>query len=598
MSQAQKKTSSLLWRLLLSTSLAVTAVFAATGWMVQRYTASVSQHSLEEEIRTSLQAYQSLWSARAHTLTSVSRIVSSMSDVRAAFMTRDRATIRDTAEQLWTQVSEQNANFLVLEPTGAVIASLGGDPNFDLGASYVAAAVRSFPKQVLGYVKRGQRLYYTVLTPVYVQSGNGQALLNILLVAFQIDDSLAHELKLSTHGSDFAFISSNDVMASTFAITAAELRSARSVGNENVQRASLLGGDYLLLSTDLRDALGNLTGQLFVIRSFAGPQSVLAELQRNVAAFWAIGIIASLALTYLLSRRVLEPVERLDRAAGEVIRRNYDYRVPIETNDELGRLARTFNDMCDSIRKAREELIRQEQISTIARLSTSIVHDLRNPLAAIYGGAEMLVDADLSPEHYRRLAANIYRGSRRIQELLQDLLDVSRIKNKPLELCGLQDMAESAREALGRTAALQGVSINSDLPPGLNIMASRDRLERVFVNLLDNAIDAMPGGGTVTLSVRVENAAATIAIEDNGPGIPAEAWSTLFEPFASFGKKNGLGLGLALSRQTALDHGGDLWAERNKGCGARFLLRLPLAVHANALPNPSRGPSNGAGSPG
>jgi hypothetical protein len=114
MSQAQKKTSSLLWRLLLSTSLAVTAVFAATGWMVQRYTANVSQHSLEEEIRTSLQAYQSLWSARAHTLTSVSRIVSSMSDVRAAFMTHDRATIRDTAEQLWAQVSEQNANFLVL----------------------------------------------------------------------------------------------------------------------------------------------------------------------------------------------------------------------------------------------------------------------------------------------------------------------------------------------------------------------------------------------------------------------------------------------------------------------------------------------------
>jgi signal transduction histidine kinase len=598
MSQAQKKTSSLLWRLLLSTSLAVTAVFAATGWMVQRYTANVSQHSLEEEIRTSLQAYQSLWSARAHTLTSVSRIVSSMSDVRAAFMTHDRATIRDTAEQLWAQVSEQNANFLVLEPTGAVIASLGGDPNFDLGAAYVAAAVRSFPKQVSGYVKRGQHLYYTVLTPVYVQSGSGQALLNILLVAFQIDDSLAHELKQSTHGSDFAFISSNDVMASTFAITAAELRSARNVGNENVQRASLHGGDYLLLSTDLRDALGNLTGQLFVIRSFAGPQTVLAELQRNVAAFWAIGIIASLALTYLLSRRILEPVERLDRAAGEVIRRNYDYRVPVETNDELGRLARTFNDMCDSIRKAREELIRQEQISTIARLSTSIVHDLRNPLAAIYGGAEMLVDADLSPEHYRRLAASIYRASHRIQELLQDLLDVSRVKNKPLELCGLQDMAESAREALGRTAALQGVSINSDLPAGLNIMASRDRLERVFVNLLDNAIDAMPGGGTVTLSVRVENAAATVAIEDNGPGIPAEAWSTLFEPFASFGKKNGLGLGLALSRQTALDHGGDLWAEKNNGSGARFLLRLPLAVHANALQNPSSGSSNGASSPG
>ncbi len=102
---------SLLWRILLSTSIAVTALFALTGWMVQTYAVRVSQRSLEEEVRTSLQAYQALWSARAHTIAAVSRIISSMSDVRAAFMTGDRATIRDTAEQLWSQVSEQDARF-------------------------------------------------------------------------------------------------------------------------------------------------------------------------------------------------------------------------------------------------------------------------------------------------------------------------------------------------------------------------------------------------------------------------------------------------------------------------------------------------------
>ena len=82
--------------------------------------------------------------------------------------------------------------------------------------------------------------------------------------------------------------------------------------------------------------------------------------------------------------------------------------------------------MCASIQQARQELIRQERISTIGRLSSSIVHDLRNPLAAVYGGAEMLVDAELTPLQVKRLAANIYRASRRIQELLQDLLNVSR----------------------------------------------------------------------------------------------------------------------------------------------------------------------------
>ena len=100
--------------------------------------------------------------------------------------------------------------------------------------------------------------------------------------------------------------------------------------------------------------------------------------------------------------------------------------MPIQSEDELGRLAQTFNEMCASIRSAREELIRQERIGTIGRLSTSIIHDLRNPLAAIYGGAEMLVDDELSQEQVRRLANNIYRSSRRVQQLLQELADVTR----------------------------------------------------------------------------------------------------------------------------------------------------------------------------
>ena len=91
---------SLLWRILLSTSIALTVLFGLTGWLVQTYAGRVTEHSLEEEVRTSLQAYEALWSTRAHNLASISRIISSMSDVRAAFATRDKATIHDMAAQL------------------------------------------------------------------------------------------------------------------------------------------------------------------------------------------------------------------------------------------------------------------------------------------------------------------------------------------------------------------------------------------------------------------------------------------------------------------------------------------------------------------
>ncbi len=299
---------------------------------------------------------------------------------------------------------------------------------------------------------------------------------------------------------------------------------------------------------------------------------------------WLIAIGAGLALTYLLARRIVEPVKQLDRAAAEVARQNYAISVEVNSEDEMGRLARTFNNMCASIRQAREDLIRQERISTIGRLSGSIVHDLRNPLAAIYGGAEMMVDADLPPGHMKRLAGNIYRASRRIQELLQDLLNVSRGKSAAPELCRLREVASAACDSLAATADAQGVSISLNIPPEIEVPLERSRMERAFVNLVGNALEAMPDGGRVRISASIEGDSALISVEDTGPGIAPEIRPNLFQPFVTAGKRNGLGLGLALTRQTVIEHGGDMWVESEPGHGARFVFRLPGAQVSHPAP--------------
>lgn len=582
--------NSLLWRILLSTSATLTAAFALTGWIVQRKAAAISQTSLEGEIRSSLQAYESSWKLRAGNMIEISRIMSAMSDVRAAFMTGDRATIQDTAGQLWSQISKLYATFLVMDPTGQVIASLGGRPTFSVDPTLVRTALTTFPRQVSGYVVRDSHLYYVVLTPVYVQAEHEQELLDVLLIAVDIDDELAKDLKNSANGSEFAFVSAHSVLATTLPqLTVADIAGAK-VLLAGVRHMRVTGADYLMLGTDLLDTTGHLVGHLYVARSLATIQATIGGLRRAIALFWVAGVVVALLLTYILFRRVLRPVQTLDRAAAEVIKRNYDYRVPVETRDELGRLAITFNQMCDSIRTAREDLIRQEQITTIGRLSTSIVHDLRNPLAAIYGGSEMLVDAVLSDEQRHRLAASIYSSSRRIQELLQELLDVSRARTKAKEGCTLADLVMAAREHMLEAAIAHSVAIEVDVPLDLEILVSRDRLERVFVNLIENAIDAMPDGGSVHISAHVEQGQALIAVEDTGPGISEEASRKLFQPFASFGKKNGLGLGLALSRQVLLDHGGDLWVDRTAASGAHFLMRLaitPASVQSAHMNNAS-----------
>ena len=571
----------LLWRIFLSTSIAIAVLFAATGWVVQTYAARVSEQSLEQEVRTSLQAYEALWTTRAQTLAAVSSVISSMSDVRAAFGTRDEATIRDTAQEMWSRasgsrVAQEDAVFLVLSPTGSVIASLGGDyPNSWSAALPLKGIVKQFPRQVLGFLPRDRRLYYVVLTPVYVQSGNGEELLDILVAGFEVNRKLAESLKQSTSGSEFAFLSANHVVASTLPAASANGLEGGYQRPGGPGRVQLNGTDYFVLGDALNDVEGRPIGELRILRSFGGASRALADLQRNVAYIWFVAVLAGLCFTYMLALRIVDPVRRLDHAASEVARQNYDYRVPVETEDELGRLARTFNAMCDSLKRAREELIRHERMSTITRLSTSLVHDLRNPLAAIYGGAEMLVDSDLPPDQSRRLASSIYRASRRIHELLQDLGNFSRGKNESLEICRLLDVVNAACDVVATTADNQNVQIVVSVPEDIELSLGRARIEQVFINLMTNALEAMPHGGELRIRAKFENENVLIEIDDTGAGVPVQAKIALFQPFVSVGKKNGLGLGLALSRQTVLDHGGDLWLEDKSAPGTLFRMRLP-----------------------
>jgi signal transduction histidine kinase len=577
---------SLLWKITLSTSVAVTVLFALVGWIVQNNVVSTTSRSLEDEVRASFQAYQSLWNARSDSLASISRILSAMSDVRSAFKTRDQATIRDTAGELWSKVSDENAIFVVTEPSGRVLASLSGMPDTALPRqlAIVPAAVKRFPDQVKGFWMNEGRLYQVAVTPVYVQSSSEPLLLNVLVAGFVVDHLMASKLKEATGGSEFLFLSQGMVIASTMNPRATQAVAARVANRQSLERVSDGVIEYSPLINPLHDIDGKRIGELCILRSFEAAGERLKALQRNIILLWLFAVAVGIGLTYVLAGMIVKPLSDLDRAAAEVARQNYNYQVAVSSEDEIGRLARTFNAMCASIRNARDELIRQERISTIARLSSSIVHDLRNPLAAIYGGAEMLVDSELTSAQMKRLAGNIYRSSRRIQELLQDLLNISRGKVEQPEVCRLYEVVSAAVESVTPAASAQGVTIEVDVPESIESALARDRMERVFLNLMDNALEVMPNGGNIRISAAVEQGAAVVTVTDTGPGIAPEIRGRLFQPFVTAGKKNGLGLGLAMARQTVLDHGGDLWAEAASRQGACFKLRLPLAGAAEMKP--------------
>ena len=565
---------SLFWKILLSTSIAITLLLALAGWFARVQTESVLLRNLQNELRSSFGAYQSLWQSRAATLRSVSLVLSGMPDVRAAFQTNDRETIKDTAAEVWSKVSQSNALFLVADPRGEAIASLGGGDVLGNRIDAVRAAAPRFPAQTDGFALQNGRLYELVVTPVYVQTLQGPGLLNVLVAGFPIDETVARDLKKQTAGSDFVFLANGGAVASTLPAAQSARIGELYHRDPNLRRFELAGGEFAVLGTTLRNIEGAPVGDLLIVHDFDSIRRDMDALLRKLVLVWAAAILTGLALSGFLAHRILMPIRQLDDAAAMIARQEYGTRVPDGGNDEFGRLARTFNAMCRSIQQAREELIRQERISTIARLSSSIVHDLRNPLASIYGGAEMIMDGHLNDAQLDRVAGNIYRSSRAINDMLQELVDVSRGRTQAPELCRLSEVIAAASDTQAGSAEQQGVIIDASVDPSIELPLERARIERVFLNLIGNALKAMPNGGCVEIRAERKGDCVLIRVDDTGPGIPASLRKHLFQPFVTEGK-NGVGLGLALSRQTLLDHGGDLWAEETESSGARFRLRLP-----------------------
>lgn len=580
---------SLLHKIWLSTSVAVTALFGITGLLMQKYALEVTSRSLQEEVMASFHAYESLWSDRMESLASLAGVISSLPHVRAAFQTQHRPTIRDAAGEIWLRVSSR-----VRETAFFVVATAGGETLASMNPAETDRAPRRwpirdalrqrFPAQVSGFAILDGELHQLVLTPVYVDSASGSSLLCVLVTGYSVNHAVAQRLKESTGGSEFVFESDDSVFASTLNPRATRALQKAVTAEGELPLVSDGVSEYVSLKRALVDLEGNTIGRLCIYRSFDSARQSLSELRRNIVAIWLAAIVLGLLMSYALARRIVQPVRILDAAAAEVGRQNYAHRVDLKSNDELGRLGKTFNAMCESIQKARQELILQERISTIGRMASSIVHDLRNPLAAIYGGAEMMVDTDLTPQQAKRVAANIYRSSRRIQEMLDDLLQVTRGRSGPRELCRLDDLLRESLESFQAAAAAQNVTIRVDIPPGLELSVERRRMERVFQNLVGNAIEVLSGGGEIVIEGRVKDGKVEMEVSDTGPGIAPDIRGQLFQPFVSHGKKNGLGLGLALSRQTVLEHGGEMWAADREGGGASFKIRLPLAVRETALP--------------
>jgi len=232
-----------------------------------------------------------------------------------------------------------------------------------------------------------------------------------------------------------------------------------------------------------------------------------------------------------------------------------------------------------------DEVLQAERLALVGRFAQAIVHDFKNPLNIIGFAAELIGGNDVPAEHRAEGKLQIRRQLERLTNMINELLEFTRGSSRAvtLELTDYRAFMEEFLKSIEPEAAEKSVKITcANQPPGLMLPVDRGRLLHVLYNLVNNAIDVMPGGGTITLRFHVEDHEVTTELEDTGPGIAAEIKDTLFQPFATHGKAHGTGLGLSICKRIIEDHHGRIHAHSEPGCGAVITFTLPRPEHVDA----------------
>jgi len=244
----------------------------------------------------------------------------------------------------------------------------------------------------------------------------------------------------------------------------------------------------------------------------------------------------------------------------------------LELLREISQRLRDFN------RRYVDETIQAERLAVIGRFARSIIHDLKNPLSIISMSAELIALQPAKPEARENAQMRIRKQVERIGDLIGDILDFTN-GSKARTLVGNTNYAafvQSVMDEIRPDSALRNVTIEVQTPPSIALPIDPKRVRRVFHNLIQNATDAMQGGGKVFVRFFTEKNELITEIEDTGTGIAPEIANSLFEAFATFGKEHGTGLGLSICKKIIEDHGGRIWARNEPGRGAVFAFALPL----------------------
>jgi signal transduction histidine kinase len=313
-------------------------------------------------------------------------------------------------------------------------------------------------------------------------------------------------------------------------------------------------------------------------------EEILASQERVLLVIVVLSLAGGLLGSWLISRSLARPINELTGAMAVVGAGQLDHPITPRSRDEIGELASAFGRMTDNLRQSRAALVQSEKLASIGEMAAAVAHGLRNPLASLRAAAQLVrhnPEAPSSREHLDAIVEEVDRLDRRISHLLSF--------SRPAPFHPLQEnvsrLVEGLLPAFSQPLRERGVELQLDLPEALpEVRVDPMQLEQALVEIVSNALDAMPSGGRLRIAASADGPGAgtgyvTVEVADTGPGIPDHVLPSVCEPFFTT-RQEGTGLGLAIAKRYVQQNGGQLEITSRPGATS-VRVRLP-AVPAGA----------------
>jgi signal transduction histidine kinase len=567
-------------RVLLLTSLVlIIAGTTASSLLIVR---SRLQHhvqvALAADLQHSVETFQDLEAHRRSTLDQESSLLASLPSLKALMTTSDPRTITDDAVDFWK--TSGNELFALADANSRVLsANAENTENTERLKGDLQSVIRDPSRH---YLLSGGRLYEYSVRPLYFGSAASGTLLGYVVSGYAVDHRLLQEVGRGA-GAEAAFIAGNDVVASTLSKEKRDLLKETVASlRQNSEGIVTIGSErYLASVKDMTNGAGTPLS-LIVMKSFAEADRTERDINRLVFLASLLAIAVGSLLMLLLARMVTRPLELLATGVQAFGEGDPEYLLPSGGTQEVRYLSRVFAEMRDEIQKKNRALVDSERLATIGRMASSVSHDLRHYLAAVYANAEFLASPALPANERAELFDEIRLAVNGTTDMLDSLLIFGRTG------AALQRVETSMTALVIRAVALVRAHPDAErvtvrVESGADITAAIDtkQMERAVYNLLLNACQsARQSSGRREVSVVVEGdeTMASVTITDSGLGVADGIRESLFDPFVSLGKQKGTGLGLTLAWSVAREHNGSVQVVSSRPGEAVFRLTVSRAV--------------------